>query len=115
MMEWRDDKAQPAAAAATAASLGQLCLYVAGASPRAALAEANVRRCCDLHFGGRYQLTVIDLHQHPELARREQLTALPALVRLHPGPRRYLAGTLTNESQLQSSLALGEGEAAPRV
>lgn len=102
MKNWRDDKE----ALAAAPQAGQLCLYVAG--KRAQLAEANVRRCCDEYFAGQYRLHVVDLQQHPEVARREQLLALPVLVRQQPAPKRYLVGTLIDEAKLLASLALSE-------
>lgn len=84
---------------------GQLRLYVAGAGQRTVLAEANVRRCCETHFPGQYHLEIIDLRQDPELARREQITALPTLVRQYPAPRRCMIGTLSDENLLLHSLA----------
>lgn len=104
MKNWRDDRATQAAGP----QVGHLCLYVAGTDQRAQLAEANVRRCCDTHFAGQYSLRVIDLQQQPEVASREQLLALPMLVRQQPAPKRYLVGTLIDEAKLLESLAIGE-------
>lgn len=82
----------------------QLRLYVAGTSPRSELAKANVRQCCKTHFAGRYELEIIDLVQQPELAQRDQVLALPLLVRSTPTSRQYLVGTLSDAAQLLESL-----------
>jgi circadian clock protein KaiB len=82
----------------------KLRLYVTGGSPRSAKAVANVRAICDEHLAGRYDLEVIDLYQHPELAREEQVMAAPTLVRELPEPIRRVVGDMSNEDRVLYSL-----------
>lgn len=74
----------------------QLRLYIAGATPKSAAAFANLRRICEEHAPGQYELQVIDLQQHPQLARGDQILAVPTLVRKLPPPMRRLIGDLSN-------------------
>lgn len=101
MTNWREEIVEQA----TGASVGQLCLYVAGTSARSERAIANVKHCCDTHFAGRYALNIIDLLQHPELAQRDQVTALPLLVRRQPSPQQFLIGDLSDTPRLLRHLA----------
>ena len=61
-----------------------LHLYVAGNSPRSVEALANVKRVCQEHLAGRYELEVIDIYQQPELAQKARLVAVPTLIRRSP-------------------------------
>ncbi|MBK7583282.1 MAG: circadian clock KaiB family protein [Myxococcales bacterium] len=71
-----------------------LRLYVAGMTPRSRRAIANIKHICEVNLKGRYSLQVIDLYQHPELARQEQIVALPTLIRKLPEPLRRIVGDL---------------------
>ncbi|NML63837.1 circadian clock protein KaiB [Hymenobacter sp. RP-2-7] len=106
MRNRRDDTTTTLAATPAAANSQpwQLCLYVAGPSDRATRALANLRGCCEQHLAGRYALEVVDVQAFPEVARREQLLALPALVQRGPGRRKCLVGDLSNPEQLLRSL-----------
>ncbi|MGI4832017.1 MAG: circadian clock KaiB family protein [Janthinobacterium lividum] len=92
------------AATAAASQPRQLCLYVAGPSDQATRALSNLRGGCEQPLAGHYSLEVIDVRALPEVARREQLLALPALVRRGPGPRQCLVGDFSNPEQLLRSL-----------
>lgn len=72
-----------------------LRLYVTGGSPHSRRAIENTKRMCEEHLKGRYDLEVIDLYQQPELARDEQLVAIPTLVKYHPLPTRRFVGDMT--------------------
>ena len=74
----------------------ELRLYVAGQTSRSLTALANLKRICEEHLQGRYRIEVIDLLQHPQLARGDQILALPTLVRKLPEPIRKLVGDLSN-------------------
>lgn len=89
-----------------------LRLYVAGASPKAARALANLRQICDTHLAGRYEVEVIDLVDHPDLARVDQICAVPALVRRLPPPVRKIIGDLSNTDRVLVGLELIEGSGA---
>jgi circadian clock protein KaiB len=83
-----------------------LRLYVAGMTPRSRRAIANIKEICEERLKGRYHLQVIDLYQHPELAREEQIVALPTLVRKLPEPLRRMVGDLSNLDKVLVGLEL---------
>src|ERR1044071_5162156 len=74
----------------------ELRLYVAGQSSKSITAFANLKRMCEEHLRGRYSIEVIDLLEHPQLARGEQIVAIPTLVRKLPEPIRKIVGDLSN-------------------
>jgi len=74
----------------------ELRLYVAGQTPKSLTAFANLKRICEEHLKGRYSIEVIDLLVNPQLAKGEQIVALPTLVRKLPPPIRKLIGDLSN-------------------
>ena len=78
------------------ANFFELRLYVAGQTSRSLAALANLKRICEEHLQGRYRIEVIDLLEHPQLARGDQILALPTLVRKLPEPIRKLVGDLSN-------------------
>jgi circadian clock protein KaiB len=59
----------------------KLRLYVAGQTPRSLAAFANLKRICEQHLAGRYNIEVVDLVKHPQLAAGDQILAIPTLVR----------------------------------
>jgi len=77
-----------------------LRLYVAGNAPKSLQALANVRRVCQEHLAGRFELEVIDVYQQPELAQKAQLVAVPTLIRRSPRPLRRITGDLSSLDQL---------------
>jgi circadian clock protein KaiB len=74
----------------------ELRLYVAGQSAKSLVALANLKSICEEHLQGRYRIEVIDLVEHPQLARGDQILAVPTLVRKLPEPIRKLVGDLSN-------------------
>ena len=83
-----------------------LRLYVAGQTPKSLAAFANLKRICEQHLKGRYQIEVLDVALNPELAREEQLLALPTLVRNLPAPMRKIIGDLSNTERVLVGLDL---------
>jgi circadian clock protein KaiB len=77
-----------------------LRLYVAGQTPRSIAAVANLKRICEQHLEGRYRIEVIDLLERPQLARGDQILALPTLVRKLPVPIRKLVGDLSDTERV---------------
>jgi circadian clock protein KaiB len=77
-----------------------LRLYVAGQTPRSITAFANLKRICEEHLAGQYQIEVIDLIQNPQLARGDQILAVPTLVRRLPEPVRKIIGDLSNSDRV---------------
>lgn len=71
-----------------------LRLYVNGATPHSARAIVNIRKFCEEHLRGRYQLEVVDILQHPHLAEKEQVIATPTLVKKSPLPVRRFVGDM---------------------
>jgi circadian clock protein KaiB len=74
----------------------ELRLYVAGQSPRSITAVANLKKICDVHLDGRYAIEVIDLIEQPDLAKADDILAIPTLVRRLPPPLRKIIGDLSN-------------------
>jgi circadian clock protein KaiB len=83
-----------------------LRLYVTGSTSRSARAIENMRRICEEHLAGRYDLEVIDIYQRPEAAREFQLIAAPTLVKLLPEPLRRIVGDLSNHDKVLHGLDL---------
>ncbi|MBV9891437.1 MAG: circadian clock KaiB family protein [Rhizobacter sp.] len=78
----------------------QLRLYVAGATTKSVAALANLRRLCEDHLAGRYEIEVIDLLVNPKLAAGDQILAVPTLVRKFPEPIRKIIGDLSSEERV---------------
>jgi circadian clock protein KaiB len=74
----------------------KLTLYVADQTPKSVAAIANLRALCELHLAGRHSIDVIDLVRNPELAARDQIVAIPTLVRRLPEPIKRIIGTLAD-------------------
>ncbi len=77
-----------------------LRLYVAGQTTKSLAAMANLRRVCEEHLAGRYEIEVIDLVQNPKLAATDQILAIPTLVRRLPEPLRRMVGDLSNTEKV---------------
>ena len=82
------------------AEIWELRLYVAGQTPRAITAFANLRRICEEHLKDKYRIEVIDLLLNPQLARGDQILAVPTLVRKLPVPVRKIIGDLSNTERV---------------
>lgn len=74
----------------------QLRLYVAGQTARSAAALANLKKVCETHLAGRYDIEVIDLLANPKLAAGDQIFAVPTLVRALPEPIKKIIGNLSD-------------------
>src|ERR687892_1962262 len=83
-----------------------LRLYVAGRSARSAAALRNLESICKEHLAGRYRIEVIDLLKQPQLARGDQIVAVPTLVRHLPPPMKKIIGDLSNEERVLVGLDL---------
>ena len=86
-----------------------LRLYVAGQSARSVSAIANLRRICEEHLPGRSTIEVIDLVRNPELAKADQIVALPTLVRKLPEPARRIIGDLSATEKVLLVMELNPG------
>jgi circadian clock protein KaiB len=79
---------------------------VAGQTPKSIRAFANLKALCEGHLKGRYQIEVIDLMEHPQLARGDQIVAIPTLVRKLPEPVRKIIGDLSSTVRVLVGLDL---------
>ena len=85
-----------------------LRLYVAGQTPKAVNAFNNLKVICEEELKGKYHIEVIDLLKNPQLARDEQILAVPTLVRKLPLPVRKIIGDLSNRERVLVGLDLKE-------
>ena len=83
-----------------------LRLYVAGQSPKSLHALANLKRLCEAHLAGRYEIEIIDLAERPALAKGDDILAIPTLVRRLPAPSRRIIGDLSNTARVLAGLQL---------
>jgi circadian clock protein KaiB len=114
----RDPKIESFEAAAASAENESeryvLRLYVTGMTARSSSAIATLKALCAEYLQGRYELEVIDIYQHPTLARDEQIVAAPTLVKKLPLPLRRLIGNLSDIDRVLVGLDLRpQGEARP--
>ena len=84
----------------------ELRLYVAGQTQKSLRAFANLNLLCEKHLQGRYRIEVIDLLEHPHLARGAQIVAVPTLVVNLPEPVRKIIGDLSDTERVLVGLAL---------
>lgn len=87
------------AASLRAAERWELRLYVAGQTPKSLAAFANLKKTCETHLRGKYRIEVIDLLANPELARADQIVAIPTLIRKLPPPVKRIIGDLSNKER----------------
>jgi circadian clock protein KaiB len=84
----------------------ELKLYVAGQTAKSLQAFANLKRICEEHLSGEYHIEIIDLLKNPQLAKGDQILALPTLVRKLPEPVRKIIGDLSNTERVLVGLDL---------
>ena len=90
----------------------ELRLYIAGQTPKSLTALSNLKKICEEHLKGKYQIEIIDLVKSPQLAQGDQVLAIPTLVRNLPTPIRKIIGDLSNTERVLVGLDLRPGEAA---
>jgi circadian clock protein KaiB len=83
-----------------------LRLYVTGLTPASTRAIANIKKICEDHLKGRYELDVIDIYQQPVLAKGEQIIAAPTLIKKLPLPLRKFIGDMSNTERILLGLDL---------
>ena len=84
----------------------RLRLYVAGQTPKSVLAFRNLKQICEQHLQGRYEIEIVDLLENPQLARGDQILAVPTLVRRLPEPIKKIIGDLSNTERVLVGLDL---------
>jgi len=97
-----------AGAAARANTYYVLRLYVTGTTSQSTRAISNIRKICEEHLQGRYELEVVDISQHPTLAIGEQIIAAPTLIKKLPLPLRRFIGDMSRTERILLGLDLRE-------
>lgn len=83
-----------------------LCLFVTGATPNSVRAIENIKKICEEHLKGHYSLEIIDVYQQGNIATREQLVALPMLLKKQPLPEKRMIGDLSDTEKVLNALGL---------
>ncbi|HET6595310.1 MAG TPA: circadian clock protein KaiB [Anaerolineales bacterium] len=102
------EKSKPQKRPRQAKKTYQLRLYVAGQTPKSLAAFANLKKICEEHMPGQYEIEVIDLLKKPQLASGDQILAIPTLVRKLPQPIKKIIGDLSNTERVLVGLDLRE-------
>lgn len=83
-----------------------LRLFITGATPNSIRALTNIKQICEEHLQGRYHLEIIDVYQQQAIAEKEQLIALPLLVKKKPLPEKRMIGDLSDTEKVLKGLGL---------
>jgi circadian clock protein KaiB len=83
-----------------------LRLFIAGASPNSLRAISNMRSFCEEHLKGRYHLEIVDVYQQPQIATKDQVIALPLLIKSSPLPFKRLIGDMSDKAKVMKGLGL---------
>jgi circadian clock protein KaiB len=84
----------------TTEEIWNLRLYVAGQTQKSIAAFANLKKICEEHLDGKFSIEVIDLLKNPQLAKGDQIVAIPTLVRKLPEPIKKIIGDLANTERV---------------
>lgn len=106
-----DGSIEPVPTAADERTL--LRLYIAGQSPKSLRAIENLTVICEEHLAGKYEIEVIDLLEHPRLAKGDQIVAVPTLIRALPEPVRRIIGDLSDTDRVLVGLQLMGQDTSP--
>jgi circadian clock protein KaiB len=90
----------------------QLRLYIAGQTAKSIAAMNNLKKLCEEHLAGKFEIEVVDLLENPQLARGDQIVAIPTLVRKLPSPMRKIIGDLSNTERALVGLQLRPANSA---
>jgi len=101
---------EAAAAAAPGTAHYVLRLYVTGSTRNSTRAIVNIRKICEEHLQGRYELQIVDISQHPTLAEGEQIIAAPTLIKKLPLPLRRFIGDMSQTERILLGLDLREAK-----
>jgi len=102
----RDASPEADESSASTTEQWELRLYTAGQTPKSILAFNNLKRICEEHMPGRYQIEIVDLMRNPRLAKEDQIVAIPTLVRKLPQPLRKIIGDLSDTERTLVGLQL---------
>ena len=85
-----------------------LKLFVAGGTAKSTRAIINLKKICDEHLQGHYDLEIIDIHQHPEKVEKDEVIGAPFLIKKRPLPVRRLVGDLSDTARVLATLDLDQ-------
>lgn len=102
----RDGAGGPDGARTSGKTQWNLRLYIAGDSPRSRTALANLRKLCEAQLKDNYDIEVIDLTKRPDLAKADQILAVPTLIRKIPEPMKRVIGDLSNADRALLALEM---------
>jgi circadian clock protein KaiB len=85
-----------------------LKLYITGATPNSVRAINNIKNICEKYLKNNYELEIIDVYQQPLVAKKEQVIALPLLIKLSPLPLKRLIGNMSDKEKVLKGLELFE-------
>jgi circadian clock protein KaiB len=97
------------ASKSTRSSFWELRLYIAGQTPNSIVAIANLKKICEDQLKGKYRIEVIDLLKKPQLAKGDQIVAIPTLVRRLPPPVKKIVGNLSKTERALVGLDIQRG------
>jgi circadian clock protein KaiB len=83
-----------------------LQLFVAGMTSKSMQAIENIKRICDIHLPDRYELEIVDVYKHPEVALAQQIVFCPSLIKRFPLPQKVLVGNLSNTEKVIKGLGI---------
>jgi len=83
-----------------------LQLYVSGMSPKSMEAIENIKRLCDEHLENTFELEIIDIYKHPEVATQQQIVFSPSLIKSLPLPRKTLVGNFSDTNKVIKALGI---------
>jgi circadian clock protein KaiB len=101
--------AKKSPAKASASDFYRLRLYIAGQTPNSIAAIANLKKICEDKLKGKYRIEVVDLLVKPQLAKGDQIIAIPTLVRRLPPPVKKIIGNLSKTESVIVGLDLQPG------
>jgi circadian clock protein KaiB len=84
----------------------RLRLYVAGQTPKSIAAFNNLKKICEEQLKGKYHIEIVDLLENPQLAKGDQILAIPTLVRRLPPPLKKIIGDLSDKEKVLVGLDL---------
>lgn len=87
-----------------------LKLYITGATPNSVRAINNIKNICEKYLKNNYELEIIDVYQQPLVAKKEQVIALPLLIKFSPLPLKRLIGNMSDKEKVLKGLELLESD-----
>ena len=77
-----------------------LRLYIAGTTVNSINALENIKRICEEHLQGRYELEVIDVYQQSGFSKQENIIAVPTLIKRLPPPLQRIIGNMSKTEKV---------------